>query len=283
MLVERSGSGGQMTFVRRGIRWFISKFGYGLVPLDDSPSQESVNLGKLAVAYEHLLNVGCPDHPLPQNETRTRLLGRLLGSPPPKAYAIAQSLVRTAAIEGDVCEFGVAQGETSAFIANEILDSGRQLHLFDSFEGLPVPTVKDALKDDIFGLGSIEAYAGTMACPEEMVVARLEAVGFPVDRYVIHKGFIESVIGTDQNLPGEVSFAFVDFDFYEPIQVALKFLNGVLSIGGIILVDEYDYFSTGSKTAVDEFVSEANTTNERYLLEIPDPSIGCFAILTRVG
>ena len=36
------------------------------------------------------------------------------------------------------------------------------LHLFDSFEGLPMPTERDQLKDDIFALGSMAAYAGAM-------------------------------------------------------------------------------------------------------------------------
>ena len=83
-------------------------------------------------------------------------------------------------MDGDVCEFCVAQGETSALIANEI--SGcleKILHLFDSFEGLPKPSDKDKLKDDIFALGNIDKYAGTMKCPEAMVLSRLAAISFP--------------------------------------------------------------------------------------------------------
>jgi hypothetical protein len=271
-----------MKVVKRSIKGLLSRFGYRLAPLVEAPSQEAVNLRHLAAAYEYLLNSVSPNDPIPTNETRILLLDRLLGTPPPKAYAIAQSLVRTAAVMGDVCEFGVAQGETSAFIANEILESSRKLHLFDSFEGLPAPSARDVLKDDIFELGSIEAYAGTMACPEELVVARLAAVDFPVDRYTIHRGFIESVIGTDSFLPRAVSFAFVDFDFYEPIKVALEFLDRVLQSGGIVVVDEYDFFSTGSKTAVDEFIRQANAEDQRYALEIPDPRLGYFAVLTRI-
>ena len=71
-----------------------------------------------------------------------------------------------------MCEFGVAEGETSAVIANEIAESKKSFHLFDSFEGLPKPTAKDKLKDDLFSLGSIEAYAGTMASSEDMCAFR---------------------------------------------------------------------------------------------------------------
>lgn len=183
-------------------------------------------------------------------------------------------------IDGDVCEFGVAQGITSQLIANEILNNeSKILHLFDSFEGLPKPTVNDKLKDDIFNLGSIEAYAGEMSLPEELVLNRLDNIEFPKKRYVIHKGFIEELIITKKQFPEHVSFAYVDFDFYEPIKIILEYLNNVTKKGAIIMVDDYDFFSTGVKIAVDEFMS---TNETKYELFIPEKSFGCFAILTKL-
>ena len=49
---------------------------------------------------------------------------------------------------------------------------------------------------------------------------------------------------------------YVDFDFYSPISVALRFLNKRLVTGGVIVVDDYGFFSSGAKTAVDEFLKE---------------------------
>jgi len=271
-----------MNSMKRAVQWSLSRLGFRLVRVGGESTQEAANLRHLAVAYEYLMNCVSSGPPLQPDETRLQLLGRLLGTPPPEAYAIAQALVRTAAVAGDVCEFGVAQGETSAFIANEILDSSRRLHLFDSFEGLPEPSDRDSLKDDIFDLGSIEAYAGTMACPEDMVVARLAAVGFPEGRYTVHRGFFEELVQNDSHLPSVVSFAFVDFDFYEPIKMALEFLDHVLSVGGVVIVDDYDFFSTGSKRAIDEFVEEANARERRYDIEVVDRCLGCFAALTHI-
>jgi hypothetical protein len=269
-----------MKRIKRGMQGILRRFGYRLARLDADPPREAANLRQLAVAYEGILNASSRDQIEP-NQVRLTLLGRLTGTPPPKAYAIAQALVRTADVGGDVCEFGVAQGETSAFIANEISQTDRHLHLFDSFEGLPPPTDQDDLQDDIFELGSIEAYAGTMAFTEEVVLSRLAAVGCPADRYTIHKGFIESLLTTERNLPERVSFAFVDLDFYEPIKVALEFLSGVVPVGGVVIVDEYGYFSTGSKKAIDEFVDRDFGSEAGFDLEIPDVSFGHFAILTR--
>ena len=215
------------------------------------------------------------------NEIRSKLLARLLGTPPSEAFFIVHALAKCKDVGGDVCEFGVAQGETSALIANEIQSGSKNLHLFDSFEGLPKPTEEDQLKDDIFSLGSMEAYTGTMSCPEDMVRARLRSISFPPQRIVIHKGFIDRVLNDDSNLPKKVSFAYVDFDFYEPLKLALDFLHRTTSIGSIIIVDDYDYFSTGAKTAVDEFLKENNSSAVIYECLIPNTRYGYFAVLTR--
>ena len=205
----------------------------------------------------------------------------MLGTPPSEAYFIIHALAKCKSNSGDVCEFGVAQGETSALIANEIRPGEKILHLFDSFEGLPKPSEKDQLIDDIFSLGSIEAYKGTMACPEDMVRARLDAISFPLQRVHIHKGFIDKVLTEDSNLPKKISFAYVDFDFYNPIKITLNFIHDVSSAGTIIIVDDYGFFSAGAKTAVDEFLEEMNTSETTYDCIVPDSRFGHFAVLTK--
>ncbi len=239
------------------------------------------NFDNLVQAYEQRLSES--GNLVPPNETRSKLLRRLLGTPPSEAYFIIDAIAKCKGVRGDICEFGVAQGETSALIANEINSSNKILHLFDSFEGLPKPTDKDQLKDDIFSLGSMEAYTGTMSCPEEMVLARLRAISFPRKRFVIHKGFIDRVLRDDSELPKEVSFGYVDFDLYEPIKHTLDFLHRTTSTGAIIIVDDYDFFSTGVKIAVDEFLREKNSGATFYECFVPNTKYGCFAILTRTG
>ena len=103
----------------------------------------------------------------------------------------------------------------------------------------------------------MDAYAGAMSCPDEMVRARLEAVSFPRSRYVIHKGYIEQLLREDARLP-EVSFCDLDFDFYEPTRPTLAFLDSVTPLGAMIIVDDYGFFSTGAKTAVDELRDREN-------------------------
>lgn len=272
-----------MKILKTAIRKILAATGYEL-KRSSNPMAETRfnNFVNLAQAYEQRLNES--NKLILPNEIRHKLLARLLGTPPSEAYFIVQALSRCKDIDGDVCEFGVAQGETSALIANEIaLSSDKILHLFDSFEGLPSPSKKDELINDIFSLGSIEAYTGIMSCPENKVRSRLKAIDYPADRYIIHKGFIEQLLNNDKNLPKKVSFAYVDFDFYEPIKLTLDFLHRITPCGAIIIVDDYNFFSTCSKTAVDEFIGEKNSKEICYEFFVPDTVYGHFAILIKKG
>ena len=267
-----------MKFPKETLKKALLFFGYEL----HRSSEKRVNFDNfinLAQAYEQRLHEA--GNPITANEIRLQLLARLLGTQPAEAYFIVHALATSKDIKGDVCEFGVANGDTSALIANEIQSSNKVLHLFDSFAGLPKPSEKDHLKDDIFSLGTMEAYAGTMSCPEEMVHARLGSISFPEHRFIVHKGFIDQVFKDDRNLPKEVSFAYVDFDFYEPIKLALDFLDRATSPGSKIIVDDYDFFSTGAKTAVDEFLAEKNSKVNTYECLVPNTRYGCFAVLTK--
>ena len=265
--------------LKKAIKKTLATLGYELCPLGLRASiSDFVNPTQ---AYEQRLNES--GDLIEINETRSTLIARMCGTPPSEAYYLVEALTRCTNVRGDVCEYGVAQGETSALIANEIRSGSKALHLFDSFEGLPKPSEEDRLKDDIFSLGSMEAYTGTMSCPEDMVRARLSAISFPPQRYVIHKGFIDHVLKHDSNLPEEVSFAYVDFDLFEPTKLTLDFLHRTTSTGAIIIVDDYDFFSTGVKTAVDGFVEEKNSGATVYECFVPNSRYGYFAVLTRKG
>jgi hypothetical protein len=262
---------------KRLLKGLIARLGYQVVK-SDGPMVRFNAFSSLCASYEHLYNDVTGREAIPPDPRRIALLGRLLGTSPAEAYAIVEALASTRSIDGDVCEFGVAQGDTSALIAHEIRNQARVLHLYDSFEGLPEPTAADELKDDIYGLGSMERYAGEMSAPIDMVVARMRAVGLPPNRYVLHKGFIETLRDDPSLVPSRVSFAYVDFDFYEPIKIALDLLHERASPGAIVIVDDYDFFSTGAKKAVDEFVARHPAV---YALEVADLSRGHFATLMK--
>jgi O-methyltransferase len=213
------------------------------------------------------------------NPKRTDLLFKLQGTEISEALNIVTSINKTSNLNGDICEFGVAQGRTSALICNEIIESNKFVWFFDSFEGLSKPTNEDILINDISNFGSMEKYTGSMASPMYMLINSIKSVNFPKHRTNIIPGFIDKTLKNDK-LPTSVSFAYVDFDFYEPIKLALNFLDSVLEINGIVLIDDYDFFSAGAKTAVDEFYS---INKNSYELTLPDSFMGHFAILKKIN
>lgn len=270
-----------MRVIKNFIRGALAELGFRVSKIDGHNVRFGAFLN-LAVAYEDQL-LRASGTKLPENESRYQLLAKLQGTPPTEAYSILEALAKCINLQGDVCEFGVAEGDTSALIANEIMHSNKRLHLFDSFEGLPRPTEKDELIDDIFELGSMGAYEGKMSFPEASVRKRLHLIGFPKSKTVIHKGFIEKTISNSALLPKKISVAYVDFDFYEPIVVALNFLDGVLEVGGIIIVDDYGFFSTGAKTAVDEWLTSMNASEQRYHSSLPASHLGKFVVIQKLA
>jgi O-methyltransferase len=216
---------------------------------------------------------------LPRNERRATLLHELIGTTIGEAIYIIEHLHQGMKGPGDICEFGVAQGATSRLLGSEIMATDRRLWLFDSFEGLPAPGPEDKLIDDIFNLGSMSKYKGTMASPESEVLQKLNGIGFPPARTRVKKGWIKDTIkGAD--LPGKIAFSYIDFDFYEPIKDALEFVAGRMPVNGRIVVDDYGFFSEGAQIAVDEFVrSRAGA----FTFELPLPFAGHFCALTKVA
>ena len=208
--------------------------------------------------------------------SRVERLAELIGIDIIQGLCIMSCLEKTSKTAGDVCEFGVAQGATSALIANEIRCSDKTLWLFDSFEGLPKPTEKDTLINDIFNLGSMSAYEGKMASPADMVMRRMTDIQFPPAKLRIVPGFVETTL-TGKHIPDKVSFAFIDLDLYEPIKIALEFLHRRLQKDGIMIVHDYGHFSSGAKTAVDEFIS-ANSQTYRARTET---SAGAICIIEK--
>lgn len=216
---------------------------------------------------------------LPKREGRARDLSDLIGTTVSEAIYVIKNLHDGLKVAGDICEFGVAQGATSRLLASEIMPlAERKFWLFDSFEGLPAPTKEDRLIHDIFKLGTMEKYKGTMASPETEVLGKLASVKFPRERIVVKKGWVKDTIQSG-DLPEKVAFAYVDFDFYDPIKDALEFLDTRMPAGGRIVVDDYGFFSEGAQLAVDQFVAAANG---RYRFEMPLPFAGHFCVLSKV-
>ena len=73
----------------------------------------------------------------------------------------------------------------------------------------------------------------------------------------------------------------MDFDFYESTKFTLEFLHRTAPPGAVIIVDDYDFFSTGAKAAVDEWIEATNSSEMPYECFVLNTRYGHFAVLTK--
>lgn len=73
-----------------------------------------------------------------------------------RKYTLKELIKLTKYIEGDTVECGVYQGASSYLICKNIVDTNKQHHIFDSFEGLSKPNQKDGTHWKIGDLSASE-------------------------------------------------------------------------------------------------------------------------------
>jgi len=156
-----------------------------------------------------------------------------------RCYVLWRTLRQAARLPGQVIECGVYRGGTALLAARTLAGAGseHELHLFDSFAGMPetTPDVDRFRPGDLAGASAKE-------------VAEL-LVPYPLVR--LHVGTIpETFSGLAQ---GRVVWAHVDVDLYRSVRDCVEFLLPRLVPGGIMVFDDYGFPScAGARRAVDE-------------------------------
>jgi hypothetical protein len=147
-----------------------------------------------------------------------------------------------AQVPGDYCEFGVYQGQTFQYAARLLAPALPQMRFFgfDSFEGLPNPTGIDCV-----GGYSSNFKAGEFAVPLERVTRTVADAGADMSKVQFVKGWFASSLTpqTAKELAlSHVAAAWIDCDLYESTVPVLDFLSGKLSVGSILLFDDWRVF-----------------------------------------
>lgn len=157
-------------------------------------------------------------------------------------YILQQSVFNVLNVPGEVWECGVYRGGTALFLADllEWRGSGKILRLFDTFTGLP-PV--DPSKD-----WHVTGEFSDCSLPEVRKLIGRE------DRVRIHPGLIPE---TFQGLEMPVALAHIDVDLYSSVMAALAHIYPRMSIGGVIVLDDYGFATCpGAKEAVDQFFAD---------------------------
>jgi O-methyltransferase len=147
-------------------------------------------------------------------------------------------------IAGAIVECGVLDGGSAALMAWATAGSGRDVHLFDSWDGLPDPTVEDGEGSDI--------WAGQCVGNTSRVSAIMRKLGVKRERLNFHKGWFKDTF-PHENID-KVALLHVDCDFYEPVLLTLNHFYPKMAKGGFIQLDDYNAFQ-GCDIAVKEFMA----------------------------
>lgn len=164
-------------------------------------------------------------------------------------------------IPGDVVECGVWRGGSMQAVALTLAQCGdvsRQLHLFDTFEGMPPPTAEDARAND--GRTAAELLAERGRDEKIWAVATLDDVqagmaelDYPQDRISFHPGRVEETIPDEA--PSTIALLRLDTDWYASTKHELHHLYDRVSPGGVLILDDYGYWE-GARKATEEFLQE---------------------------
>jgi hypothetical protein len=167
-------------------------------------------------------------------------------------------------IDGALVECGVWRGGSVLSMIRRLqqLDaSPRHIYLYDTFEGMTRPTEDDT--SDFHGQ-ALDAWEdspgrawdtmfGSDMYSEDSVRDLLASTGYPSSHLHFVVGDVEQTIpGT---VPDTVALLRLDTDWYESTRHELDHLYPRLSIGGVLIVDDYGHWK-GSRKAVDEFFSD---------------------------
>ena len=174
-------------------------------------------------------------------------------------YKAVEHVVRTG-VPGDFAECGVWRGGSvmmMAIAARHFGDETRAIWLYDTFAGMTAPSGAD-----------VQAHTGRPAldvldenerneanpfwgiAPREIVDINLQRTEYPMDRFKIVTGDVLQTLPV--HAPPQLAILRLDTDWHDSTRHELNCLYPRLVRNGILIIDDYGYW-TGARKAVDDF------------------------------
>lgn len=135
-------------------------------------------------------------------------------------------------VKGAVVECGCWKGGATVNLSLICEITGRELKVYDSFEGLPPPSPGDPIAERSFKNGFIPGmYGGSL----EEVTGNVRRYG-AIDVCSFHKGWFKDTLPHHE---GAIVLAFWDVDFYASLHDCLVNLWSSIVDRGFVFLDEY--------------------------------------------
>ena len=198
-----------------------------------------------------------------ENKNLIEFIGEYSLTPLIRRWTLIKSLhyINKKKVIGDIVECGIWRGG-NLFLAKKIQDKyykeiKRKLYGFDTFEGMPEPSIHDGVKVN-------KTYQNFKNKNEPWTKASLDDVKnfskklfLDIDEFNFIKGKVEDTLKDKKNLPNKISLLRLDTDLYESTKIELNILYPLLVEKGILIIDDYGDFQ-GCRKAVDEYFSDKN-------------------------
>lgn len=171
-------------------------------------------------------------------------------------------------IPGDLAECGVMAGAQPAVMAwvlekHGISPQDKQIHLFDSFQGIPEAGPRDTEQP---GIGPKNPAAqgrlissGISSVSVQQVQANLQKWGCNMEYFQYHPGWFQESLPNVADGIGELALLRVDVDLYESTKFCYEYLYGKVVKGGFVIDDDWgmpENIAPPCREAVLEYLQE---------------------------
>ena len=176
-----------------------------------------------------------------------------------RALYNAVRYINNCAIEGSFVECGVYKGGSVMNMALTQQNYARLVHmyLYDTFEGMTAATDHDITYHGHSAAHILKNPEKKCVCSEEDVRKHVFSTGYAPEFFHFVKG---DVVQTLQKvIPPKIALLRIDTDWYESTKAILEHLFPQLVKGGVMILDDYDYWR-GARKAVDEYFAANNIT-----------------------
>ncbi len=137
-----------------------------------------------------------------------------------------------------------------------IENESRELRVFDTFAGMTRPDDVDGRNGepaiDEWAKNQTQTHNEWCYASLEDVTKNLRSTGYPANLIRLIKGDVTMTLARPENLPEKIAILRLDTDWYASTKVELEALYPRLSLGGVLIVDDYGWWD-GARRAVDEF------------------------------
>jgi hypothetical protein len=175
-----------------------------------------------------------------------------------RALYAAVCHIAKSGVPGDVVECGTARGGSAALmgLALKEVDHSRHLWVYDTFQGLPAPTLEDP------DYHIAKHFTGTCRGQLEDVTQLFDRLSISSFSHCVKGMFQETLPLTEVKA---VAVLHVDGDWYDSVLTCLECLWERVTPGGIVQIDDYGHWE-GARKAVNEFfASRGISPHLRYV------------------